>query len=138
MSRFTVCTNTETDCTFLRGLYWIVTPTIDLETNATTLIESILGLNQFWTMLNDPTCSLVSSYFLISGGHKDDVTLEAGTAAFEKQHGHRFHGDNMLHIERATTINKAISYIAREWVMRPLLGFYRDDIGMGHQQEWGR
>src|SRR5260370_16964235 len=106
MSRFTVCTNTETDCTFLRGLYWIVTPTIDLETNATTFIESILGLNQFWTMLNNPTRSLVSSYFLISGGHKDDLTLEAGTPSFSRPHGHPSHVHQHITLPPTPSLNK--------------------------------
>src|SRR6266566_7308723 len=135
MSGFTICTNSEANCAFLCCLYWIVTSIIDLKTNASAFIESILGLNQLWTIFNNPTRSLMATTFLIGSGHKDDVTLESYTASFEKQHGHCFHGYHMLHVERATTINKTIVNIARKWAMRPLLRFHCDDIGMRHQQD---
>src|SRR6516164_10764761 len=121
MTGFTIGTNTEANGAFFSCLNWIVTPAIDLETTTSTFIERILCLDQFWTICNNPTCSLVSSNFLISSRHKDDVTLKAFTAAFEKQHGHCFHGDHMFHIERTTSVNKAVSHISRKWVMRPLL-----------------
>src|SRR5271169_351182 len=115
MAGLTIRTNTEANGAFLRCLYRIVASTIDLKTTPSTFIERILCLNQFWTIRDNPTRSLVSSNFLISGGHKDDVTLKVYTAAFEKQHGHCLHGDHLLHIKRATSVNKAIGYIPRKW-----------------------
>src|SRR5207248_10494575 len=136
MAGSTICANSEANRAFLGCLNGIVTPAIDLETTTSTFIQRILCLNQFWTICNNPTCSLVSSDLFISGCHKDDVTFKAYTAAFEKQHDHRFHGDHLFHIERTTSVNKVIGYISRKWVMRPLLRFHRNNIGMRHKQKW--
>src|SRR6184192_2502673 len=103
---------------------------MDLVTTPSAFIERILRLNQFWTILNNPARSLVSSNFLISSSHKDDVTLQAYTTAFEQQHSHCLHDDHLFHIERTTSVNKAVGYISRKWAMRPLLRLHRDNIGM--------
>src|SRR5438045_9275373 len=105
MARLTIRTNSEAHCAFLCCLYWIVRSTIDLETNTSAFIKRVLRLNQFWMILNNPTCSLLATAFLICGGHKDDVALEGYTTSFEKEHGHCFHGVHVLHTERTATVN---------------------------------
>src|SRR5258708_4561727 len=132
------CTNTEADRAFLCCLHRVVAAAIDLETTPSTFIERVLGLNQLWTMLNNPARTFMSTALLIGGGHIDDVALKPYTAALEKKHRHCLHSDHLLHIKGTATVNKAICDITREWVMRPLLRLYCDDIGMRHQQEWRR
>ena len=83
MAGFTIGTNTEANGALLRRLNWIVTLTIDLKPASSAFIESIFCLNQFRTILYNPTRALVSSDFLISSGHKYDVSLQAHAAAFE-------------------------------------------------------
>ena len=83
MTGFTIGTNSEAHSAFLRRLNWIVTLTIDLKSAPSSFIECIFCLNQFRTIRNNPTRTLVSSDFLISSGHKYDVSLQAHAAAFE-------------------------------------------------------
>src|SRR5258706_16336863 len=51
----TMCPHAEADCAFLCGLHRIVAATTDHKTTSTTFIEGVLGLNQLWPLLPNPT-----------------------------------------------------------------------------------
>src|SRR5690349_1898319 len=102
MAWLTIRANTKSNSAVHRRLNWIVPSTIDLKTNSSTFIERIFSPDQFGTILYNPTRTLRSSDFLISGCHKDDISFQTDTTAFEKQHGHCLHGDHVFHIECAT------------------------------------
>src|SRR5260370_15221737 len=138
MSGPPIRTNTEADRAFLCCLHRVVALAIDLETTPSTFIERVLGLNQLWTVLNNPARTFMSTALLVGGGHIDDVALKPHTVALEKKHRHCLHGDHPLHIQPTPPLNKALTDLTPEWVMRPLLRLDCDDISMRHQQEWRR
>src|SRR5947209_7438389 len=92
---------------FLCCLHRIVAASTNLKTTSSAFIKRVLGLNQFWTVLNHPACSRVSTNLLVGGRHIDDIALEPYPAALEKQHAHRLHRHHLLHIKGSPTVNKA-------------------------------
>src|SRR5260370_12238691 len=81
MSGPPICTNTEADRAFLCCLHRVVAAAIDLETTPSTFIERVLGLNQLWTMLNNPAPTFISTALLIRGAHIDHVALNPAPAS---------------------------------------------------------